>query len=231
MDVMPNQYLQRAWDAYGEEHFIFEVIELVSDESVLREREQAHMDTNSVCDRHKGFNLNPTASAFTHTEESKRKIGDKARGRKHTPEAIEKLRAHARNRTPEHTAKITAYLRNKSHEHLAKMGAALKGKVISAEQRAKQSETTRGRKQTPEHIAARLASRLSRPSSEAVVAAARAAAKARVGKPLSEEHKRKLSEAGRGRKSAPFSEEHLRNMSEATKAQWAARRAAAGVLA
>lgn len=227
-----NGYLQRSWNLYGEHAFDFVVVEYVADMDGLRDREQHFMDFHGCIDKFKGFNLSPTARALTHTEETRRKIGEKAKGRKHTPEAIAKLKERAQHRSPEHIEKITAHLRNKSPEHLAKMGAWHRGKVISEAQRAKQSEATRGRKQTPEHIAARFASRLGKPLSEAWVAAVRAAAKLRVGKPLSEEHKRKLSEASRGKKRPPRSAEHLRKMSEATKAQWAARRAAAaGVLA
>lgn len=168
-----NEYLQRTWNAYGSGDFIFEVVELVGDAQHLRGREQEHMDASDACNRAKGFNLTPNARALQHTEETRRKIGEKAKGRKPSAETRARISEAARNRSAEVVARLTAPLRNKSPEHLAKMGAAHRGKVISAEQRAKQSATTKGRKQTPEHIEARAA--------------------ARRGKQLSESHKATLS--------------------------------------
>ncbi len=70
--------------------------------------------------------------------------------------------------TLETRTKMSATARNRSVEHRAKISAALKGRKLSSEWRAKMSaahtgrkrlEIT-GRKQTPEHIAKRVAGRL-----------------------------------------------------------------------
>jgi group I intron endonuclease len=190
-----NGYLQAAWNAYGDTAFAMEPLEIVSDVMALAEVEQKHMDSHCACDPSKGFNLLSQARIFTHTAETRRKIGDASRGRRHTPEAIEKMRQNARNRSPEHLEKITAALRQKSPEHLAKLGAAHRGKVISEEQRRKQSEATRGRKQSPEHIAARRAVQIGRRLSPEHRAAIRAAKQN-----ISDETRRKISEAQKGRR-------------------------------
>jgi group I intron endonuclease len=70
-----NRRLQNAWNKYGETEFKFEVIELVLASFIL-EREQFWMDKLRASDRHKGFNLHPTAGSaygFRRSEESKQK--------------------------------------------------------------------------------------------------------------------------------------------------------------
>jgi len=81
-----STHLQRAWDKYGKENFIFEIIEEVPDKSMLLEREQYYMDTAKSYERESGYNINPTATSrlgAKHTEEAKRKMSEsqKASGR------------------------------------------------------------------------------------------------------------------------------------------------------
>lgn len=71
-----NKYLQQAWNKYGEEQFIFSVLELVS-VSVLRKVEQQWIDVNQAQDRKYGFNSFPRADSplgFTMPEEAIEKI-------------------------------------------------------------------------------------------------------------------------------------------------------------
>jgi len=81
-----STHLQYSWNKYGEENFLFEVIEEVFDKNMLLEREQYYMDTTKSYERENGYNINPTASSrlgSKHTEESKRKMSEsqKASGR------------------------------------------------------------------------------------------------------------------------------------------------------
>jgi len=81
-----SSHLQRAWDKYGKESFIFEIIEEVPDKNVLLEKEQYYMDTTKSYERENGYNINPTATnrlGAKHTEEAKRKMSEsrKASGR------------------------------------------------------------------------------------------------------------------------------------------------------
>ena len=74
-----STHLQYSWNKYGEENFLFEVIEEVFDKNMLLEREQYYMDTTKSYERENGYNINPTASSrlgAKHTEESKRKMSE-----------------------------------------------------------------------------------------------------------------------------------------------------------
>lgn len=103
-----NEYLQNAFNKYGEENFSFEIVEVVEDKGMLIEREQHYIDTLRACDRGVGYNLNTYArggggakgerngwygkgylmsgllnpfSGRTHTEENRRKFSEYAKKR------------------------------------------------------------------------------------------------------------------------------------------------------
>lgn len=103
-----NEYLQNAFNKYGEENFSFEIVEVVEDKGILIEREQHYIDTLRACDRGVGYNLNTYArggggakgerngwygkgylmsgllnpfSGRTHTEENRRKFSEYAKKR------------------------------------------------------------------------------------------------------------------------------------------------------
>lgn len=99
--------LQRAWDKYGESRFVFEVLEGVDDVKVLLEREQHYIDrlkpalnvarragstlgtkrTPEECARNGARFLGKPLSA-----EHRAAISAGGRGRRHTPEARERIR-------------------------------------------------------------------------------------------------------------------------------------------
>lgn len=54
--IHPNKHLQSAWNKYGKENFIFEIVEEVKDEFWLRPREQAWINRFNSCDNHIGYN-------------------------------------------------------------------------------------------------------------------------------------------------------------------------------
>lgn len=90
-----NNYLQKAFNKYGEEDFIFEVLEVVpkledstNDKVKLTEREQYWMDFYKSYDRDYGYNINPSASI------------NPMQGKTHTPEARKKISEAAYNRPP-----------------------------------------------------------------------------------------------------------------------------------
>jgi group I intron endonuclease len=59
-----NVHLQRAWDKYGEENFVFEVlVECRSERERLLRHEQAHIDDAKAADSRYGYNLSPTAGS------------------------------------------------------------------------------------------------------------------------------------------------------------------------
>jgi len=80
-----NKHLQRSWDKYGEENFIYEIIEYIDDENNLKIREQYWIDKLNVCDINIGYNILPIAGnslGYKMSEEDKKKIGDSCRGEK-----------------------------------------------------------------------------------------------------------------------------------------------------
>jgi group I intron endonuclease len=68
-----NSYLQKAWNKYGVNNFIFSILEEVELDKLI-EREQYYIDLYDVCNRNKGYNLSPTAGntlGFKFSEKSK----------------------------------------------------------------------------------------------------------------------------------------------------------------
>ena len=139
-----NPFLQKAWDKYGESNFLFEVVEEVTDYSLLYDVEQSYIDKYNAHNKQVGFNLVPTAGSnlgMKHTEEAKRKMsafhtGKKRPGIKMPPRSKEAIRKTAewhrgRKRSPETCANISK---------------ALTGKKASLETRIKMSKTRQGNK-------------------------------------------------------------------------------------
>lgn len=56
-----NPYLQNAWNKYGEENFVFEIIEIVENENILRNREQHYIDIFNSSNRNFGYNISQYA--------------------------------------------------------------------------------------------------------------------------------------------------------------------------
>lgn len=72
-----NEYLQFAWNKYGESDFKFFILETIIDKNKIIQREQHWIDILQACNREKGFNLNPSAAnsiGYKHTEDAKAKI-------------------------------------------------------------------------------------------------------------------------------------------------------------
>ena len=60
-NVHHNSYLQNAWNKYGEENFVFEIIELCNNDTQI-EREQYWLDKTMCYDKNIGYNLSKIAS-------------------------------------------------------------------------------------------------------------------------------------------------------------------------
>ena len=121
-----NKHLQAAWIKYGEQAFVFVVVEDLPDDIDLLAAENVWLKEHVG----KGhcYNLATNATAptlgwygeknpmwgktFSHTEEAKIKIAAASTGRKHTPEDIEKIRRHliGKPKSAEVRAKISATL-------------------------------------------------------------------------------------------------------------------------
>lgn len=90
----PNKHLQAAYNKYGENNFVFIIIEHVDDRSILTEREQYWIDKLDACNKVVGYNMCATAGnyfGFKHSEEAKHKIGLANVGKKLSDEQKSKI--------------------------------------------------------------------------------------------------------------------------------------------
>lgn len=112
--------LQRAWNKYGEENFSFEIIELCS-EDMLDCIETKYIELYNSQDS--GYNIEPGGNNNKHlSEETKKKIGDANRGRRHTDEAKKKMSEQRRGENN------VMYGKHHTDEARKKMSEAKKGK-------------------------------------------------------------------------------------------------------
>lgn len=128
-----NPYLQASWNKYGEQNFIFIILERCEcNVELLTWREQHWMDKLKAANREFGYNQAPAAGSslgYKHSEETKQAWS-------------EYRQANAKPR---------------SQEVKDKIGAAQKGRVFSPETKAKMAAAKLGKKQSVEHIAIRTA--------------------------------------------------------------------------
>jgi len=145
--IHANPHLQNAYNKFGEDSFIFEIVKYSYKNSFIREEQR-------IIDRHLGkpyfYNISKDASA-------------PMTGRHHSPESIIKIRASSRKRAKEigectrrhrlgtkHTAKTIRKMKKSALKRDdSKRIAVLK----SLEVRQKISKTTKGRKRPPEVLA------------------------------------------------------------------------------
>ena len=149
-----NVLLQRAFNKYGEDKFIFVVLENLLSCDQLNAREQHWIDLLKP-----EYNLAPVAGSllgYKHSEEARENMSEAHKGRKHSAETRAKMsaarmgnkNAAGSKRSKEHMDALLANNRGKpkSLEHKAKIGAGNRGKFVSEETRQRQSEAARNRK-------------------------------------------------------------------------------------
>lgn len=147
-----NDHLQNAWNKYGEENFIFEVIEHIVDRAALLSREQHYLDTVSP-----EYNISKyaTGGSGVKSDETKRKISERKKawwqknkgittgekhpffGKHHELETRKRMAMNRKNKllTPEQVLQIReTYVKIKiSHRKLAEqfsVGHRTIGKIL-----------------------------------------------------------------------------------------------------
>lgn len=203
-----NRHLQHSWNKHG--GVAFEVMVLVTcsaDECLAAE--QRWIDRCRSADENFGYNLSPTAGSslgVRFTDETKAKIGKKAKGRRWTPEAKAKLSATlsgrprpkeamrgwdwtGRTHSEETKAKQSEYARNRPPEHRANLSRAARAKRLTEEHKRKIGLGQLGRKRSPE-TTAKLVAKLTGKKR-----AGTALENIRAGIRLREERRRALKEA------------------------------------
>ena len=140
--VHNNIYLQRAWNKYGGDAFVFSVLEEVETDMLLI-MEQEYLD--DYFDRGHCYNIAIDAIApmrgYKHTRETKRKMSEVHKGKKLPPF------------TEEHKRKLSEAAKGRKHteETKRKMSETRKGCVPTEETRRKISKALKGRMFTEEH--------------------------------------------------------------------------------
>lgn len=142
--------LQRAWNKYGEENFVFEILELVLFPEMLTAREQHWLDALHPFG-HEGFNIARVAGStlgVKPTPEARAKMSAAQTGRKHSPETrarISEAKRGKKRKPPTDKARA-----NISRSRMGKAYAL--GYKHTPEARNKMSATRKGRKHRPEAI-------------------------------------------------------------------------------
>lgn len=161
-----NQKLQHAWNKYGEDSFVFEVLEFVDGKDELIKKEQAYLDSMDVF--RGGYNICKKAGSrlgMKHTEHSKvkmsirhknislktrLKMSESHKGKRHSPELIAKIVANRIGKplSAEHRKKLSIIHTGKkmSDEARKKMSLAKIGTHRTQETKDKISKSTLGKK-------------------------------------------------------------------------------------
>ena len=247
-----NRIIANAVNKYGKDAFTYEILEANVFDEFLPDLEVAYIaNFNTV--RPNGYNLTYGGEAAIPSEETRRKLSELNKGKKHSAETRRKMSESqtGRKHTPETRRKISEANKGKerSAEHRRKLSEAnkgKKGKPISAEHRRKLSEAIKrkltGRKLPPETRAKMSESRKGKKHSEETRAKMSKAhkgktksdeiranmSKAQKGRVTSEETRRKISKAHKGRvspnKGNVYTSETRRKLSEANKGRIPANR-------
>lgn len=235
----PNQRLQRAWNKYGKDNFVFEVLLNCDKDSVFVLEQKLIDEYQSSA---KGFNIaacaesarlgavlsdaqkakaSKTLTGRTLTAEHRANISNGGRGVKKSEATKQKMRESAALRPASRAAKV---------------GLALKGKPKSEQHKQKLMESTLKRCQDPKYLEMmrRVQIESMTPERGAAISARNIEAmkdpelrarisKALTGRKASAETKEKLSAAHKGRK---LSEEQKALLSKIATERWAAKKAA-----
>jgi group I intron endonuclease len=144
-----NIYLQRAWNKYGQKCFKFVVLERCRGDYCVA-REQYWMDALNCYHPDYGYNLSPTAgnsSGYRHTDECKKRMGEKQRLRAQRPGERERLSRIAKEQASREEVRKQSSERHKKlwkdPEWRANQVAKRKGIRHSPETKAKRNDSLR----------------------------------------------------------------------------------------
>ena len=134
-----NQKLQRAWDKYGADAFVFEVIEHVDDLNALVKREQHWIDHYKAAETVM-YNIALVAGntlGCAMSEATRRKISASNTGKKHSEESRRRMAEKAIGRvySAERNAKIAATKTGHIHSEATRLKMSLAQKRRQARQR------------------------------------------------------------------------------------------------
>ncbi len=215
-----NPHMQRAWNKYGEQTFIFEVLEYNILPMSLTAREQYWFKKLKPFGR-KGFNIAHEAGSqmgLKHTPETKEKLRQANIGKKLSPEVVEKMSQSRRGKklSSQHIEKLRQAQSNP--EMREKKRQSLLGLKRSPEEIEKSRQARTGIKRSPESIEKNRQGHLGQKQSPEAIEKIR---QANLGRKHTPEACEKIGNAHRGKTVSPETREKLRqvsvNMSAETK--------------
>jgi group I intron endonuclease len=208
--------LQRAWNKYGEQAFVFEILDEIDYSSILLVAEQCYLSMNFGENGEKlGYNIYPTAGGSKGakhrpeviarrigrkcTEESRRKMSESHIGKllpeeqkRKIGEAHKKWHTDPENKKKHHETHMGRFC---SEETRHKISERQKGKVIPIDQRIRISNTLMGKVQSEETKEKRRQSLLKTYADPAVRANLKASRRIMVDKPEYREKMRAITTA------------------------------------
>jgi len=204
-----NDYLQRAWNKYGQSNFEFRLIEPVEPiKSTLYMVEQKYLDIAKI-DHERGvcYNLKFIVGGGEMSEYSKQKIRTALTGRKATEEAKRNLSIALTGRefSEEHRQNLSIKGKSRNPLIYKLIGNKLRGRKMTDEQKLKHSVAIK-KSMTPErkkHLSLLALKRFENPLERERMS------KLHMGKPVSAETRQKMSNTLKGR---VFSKTHLEKL-------------------
>lgn len=142
-----NPYLQNAWNKYGAENFLFEILEISENPDKLPVLESYWISYLDSLDRQFGYNIenvNPNTFQKTVSEETRRKLSLAGKGRTHSDATKRKMSDALMGNTRWLGKHHTDDTKNK-------MSKAQKGKIISERQRLLLSRANKNKIFSTEH--------------------------------------------------------------------------------
>lgn len=144
-----NIHMQRAWDLYGRDCFVFSILEVEVKRKRVIEAEQRWITLFNSCDQENGFNIAKTAGSrlgTKHSAETKQKISASGKGRKVPVDVIEKRKQTLKDRDikPSQACREAAI---KSRKGVRPSQHLIDAFVLSI----------KGKKQSAEHVEKRMA--------------------------------------------------------------------------
>lgn len=138
-----RSHISSAIIKYGRENFTIDQIDQAQTQEELDNKEIYWISFYDSINRDKGYNILPGGSGRKHTEESKKKMSESRKGRRNSPEAIERTRLSniGRKRKEGTGAKISAALKGKK-----------RGPIWTEEQKKEIGQRNKGKKHTEETI-------------------------------------------------------------------------------
>jgi group I intron endonuclease len=130
-----NRHLQFAYNKYGLENFIFEILVTCEEDHLYSEENYWCNILNTHNDQF-GYNIKPTNpnGCYRHSQETKLKIGEANKGKKHSEEFKKKcsvrMKGHVKTDEIKQKIKESSIGKKHSEESKQKMSLAKKGKKI-----------------------------------------------------------------------------------------------------